>query len=308
MTVLVRGARYFRRMVIPTIWHERYHCPEGGPFPSVLKQKEVVEAALAAGLIELRSDRSFDAAEVWRQIEAVHEEAYVEAVRTGEPRGLAQSPGLLWAPERVESVARIWSGHVEACRLALEEGVVFHPVSGAHHARRRCGGGFCTFNFLVGAARAILDSKQARRVLVVDLDTHHGNGTWELVGEEKRIGVFDLSGSPQGTPIASAKGRFSSLVSSAEPYFEQLGRLPAFVDTFAPDLIQFQAGMDCHEDDRVGGIPGMTAERLRKRDAFVFETARSRGIPLVFNLAGGYQGKATVELHLATVREAWNGR
>jgi len=62
--------------------------------------------------------------------------------------------------------------------------------------------------------------------------------------------------------------------------------------------------MDCHEDDSVGGVPGLSSERLKERDAFVFETARSRGVPVVFNLAGGYQGELTVALHLNTVRVA----
>ena len=289
---------------VPTVWDERYHCPEAGGLASTVKQKQVVDRGNENGWLRISGHESFDAATTWAQIGAVHDESYVEAVRTGEPKELAQSQGFRWAPEFPESVARIWSGHVEACRLALEEGLVFHPVSGAHHARRATGGGFCTFNYLVGAPRTLFEEGWLERVMVVDLDTHQGNGTWELVEDDARFSIFDFSGAEFGVPEVEAEGRFSRLVRDAETYFELLAKLPAFIDGVRPELIQFQAGMDCHEDDGVGGVPGLSGERLEERDAFVFETARSRGVPVVFNLAGGYQGEFTVALHLNTVRVA----
>lgn len=289
---------------IPTVWDERYHCPEAGGFVSTTKQKGVIERATENGWLRLLGHECFDAEATWSQIESVHDRAYVAAVRTGAPRTLAQSQGFQWAPAFAESVGRIWSGHVEACRLALDTGLVFHPVSGAHHASYRTGGGFCTFNFLVGGGRVLLREGRVERVMVVDLDTHQGNGTWELVGDDAGFAIFDLSGADFGVPEVEADGRFSRLARNDEDYFELLARLPTHMDAVRPNLIQFQAGMDCHEDDWLGGIPGLSAERLRERDRFVFETAHSRGIPVVFNLAGGYQGEPTIELHLSTVRAA----
>jgi acetoin utilization deacetylase AcuC-like enzyme len=193
---------------------------------------------------------------------------------------------------------------VAACRLALGARNVFHPVSGAHHARWNRGGGFCTFNFLVGAGRALLDAGDVSRVAVVDLDTHQGDGTWDLVEQDVRFGLFDIAGQDWIGEVDTDRATFA-VVDSAEAYAERLARLPAFLDRFKPGLVQYQAGMDCHQDDGVGGIRGVDAAFLSWRDRFVMGEVASRGIPLVINLAGGYQSDGTtVTLHVATVRLA----
>lgn len=292
---------------LPTVWHERYHCPEAGGLPSTVKQKAVVEGATILGLVTNMPDRQYDARKTWASIAEVHSADYVNAVRYGEPRRLAQSQGFHWCPELSESLCRIWSGHIHACRLALERGVAFHPVSGAHHARRVSGGAFCTFNYLVGAAVALL-SQGLRRVMIVDLDTHQGNGTWELAGDRNDIAIFDLSGVEFNVPETDWETRFAQIARSVDEYFELLGSLPDAIDALQPDLIQYQAGMDCHERDPLGGIKGMTDEQLLLRDAFVFESAFACGVPVVFNLAGGYQSDLTNKLHLGTVRMAVRSR
>lgn len=287
------------------VWHERYHCPEAGGLPSTVKQKAVVERATELDYLRFHPDARFDADQTWALIEKVHSPAYVRSVRTGDPRGLAQSQGFRWCPELVDSVCRIWSGHVHACRLALRAGLVFHPVSGAHHARRAKGGGFCTFNYLIGAARVLNEEELGLgRIMIVDLDTHQGNGTWELAHDDARLCLFDLSGADFGVPETESTRRFYRIARDADEYFRLLPALSDYIEDFRPQLIQFQAGMDCHETDILGGIPGMTAARLFGRDAFVFQNARSKGIPVVFNLAGGYQDETTLDLHLGTIRAA----
>jgi len=68
----------------------------------------------------------------------------------------------------------------------MQAGVVFHPVSGAHHAGYARGSGFCTF-ILVGAARSLLDQRECPGA-IVDLDAHPGDGTYRLVADERRNG------------------------------------------------------------------------------------------------------------------------
>lgn len=292
-------------MAIPTIWHDAYHCPEASEILSTRKQTEVIAAARAEELVDERQDNAFDDAAVWAAIGRVHASWYVDAVRTGEPLDLAQSQGFAWSPSFAQSVIRIWSGHVAACRLALEKKVAFHPASGAHHAREKTGSGFCTFNYLVGAGRQLADEGAIERVLVLDLDTHQGNGTFELAATDERFSLFDVGGAQFGVKPREKGRHFIRLVANAKEYFAALEHLPAFVDTHRPTLIQYQAGMDCHESDRIGGVKGMTAERLAARDRLVFELARDRGIPICFNLAGGYQEDGTtVRLHVETVRIA----
>jgi len=123
----------------------------------------------------------------------VHDPEYVDAVRNGKPRELAESQGFHWDPGLWEMVCASNGGVIAAAIDALRtSGVSGSLSSGLHHARRVRGAGFCTFNGLVLAARAALDAG-ARTVLILDLDAHCGGGTYELIQGDERIWQMDVS-------------------------------------------------------------------------------------------------------------------
>lgn len=180
-------------------------------------------------------------------------------------------------------------------RLALQRGgAVCAPCSGFHHAGWRMGGGFCTFNGLVVTAQALLASGEARRVLILDCDQHYGDGTDEII---ERLDLADR------VEHFTAGDRFTSPYQV--PEFFRL--LPRILSETEADVVLYQAGADPHCNDPLGGW--MTTAQLRERDAIVFEGARARALPLVWNLAGGYQrdpsgGIAPVlEIHRNTALE-----
>lgn len=300
--VLERHDRLDRRCdgnnTILTIWNDAY-TTNAASTNSTSKQRLVVDLARADGLIELRSV-PFDADTAWTDIATVHDAAFVNAVRAGQPRHLAQSQGFTWSPAFADAVARIWSGHIAACRAALREGMVLHPVSGAHHAGYARGSGFCTFNFLVGAARA-MGQDGAGRQAIVDLDAHPGDGTHALTRGDHAIALFDIAGGSWGDVRNDHRVEYH-VARDAARYREALDRLTAFLDRVRPALVQYQAGMDPFEEDPVGGIHGITASFLTDRDRFVIEQVRERGIPLVVNLAGGYVRGVSERLHVNTIR------
>jgi len=242
----------------------------------------------------------FVAAPAWAAVATVHDPAYVDAVRTGHPRALAESQGFSWSREFGESVARIWAGHIQACRTALGAGMVLHPVSGAHHASYASGSGFCTFNFLVGAVRAV-GRQVGTRTAVIDLDAHPGDGTYRLAGHDPGVALFDIAGS-SWVNVGDSEQIEYHVARNAKDYRDALDRLPAFLDRVRPALVQYQAGMDPFEDDPVGGIAGVTPAFRDVRDRFVIGQVRARGIPLVVNLAGGYVEGIAEQLHVATIR------
>jgi acetoin utilization deacetylase AcuC-like enzyme len=302
MAMAGHGARPDRRCdgnnTILTPWDERY-CTDAAPTNSTRKQRGVVRLAQAEGLLDI-CDVPFDPERTWADIATVHDPVYVEAVRSGSPRQLAESQGFRWSSEFADAVARIWSGHAGACRLALSEGMVLHPVSGAHHAPASRGSGFCTFNFLAGAARTML-REGLEGVAIVDLDAHPGDGTYRHEGGNPRVALFDIAGGAW-VPVRNDSRVEYRVARSAASYREALQNLPAFLDRTKPRLVQYQAGMDPFEDDPVGGIDGVDEAFLRWRDAFVLEEVRRRGIPTVVNLAGGYVEGVSERLHLNTVR------
>jgi acetoin utilization deacetylase AcuC-like enzyme len=222
-----------------------------------------------------------------------HQHSYVNAVRTGTPRSLAESQGFTRSPAFADAVARISAGQLITCELAKDVGVVFHAISGAHHALYGQGVVSAPFNFLAGAAL-----KAKSRTAIVDLDAHQDNGTFDLVGGKAKVGLFDISHASRGVKSPAAHQPYT-VASDAKEYFEQFAELPHFLDTFEPELVQYQAGVDCFEKDFMGDIVGMNAESLGARDRFVIEQVRLRRIPIVINPGGGYVDQ-TVSLHVQT--------
>jgi len=166
------------------------------------------------------------------------------------------------------------------------------PCSGFHHAGHSFGGGFCTFNGLMVTALSLLESQKLKRLAILDLDMHYGNGTQDIIdtlGVSNEVKHWSRSFSP----------------SRAEQFLESL---PDLVQSLCEDceVLLYQAGADSHCNDPLGGY--LTTDQMRRRDELVFETARAHAIPVAWNLAGGYQRDAqggirpVLDLHDNTMR------
>jgi acetoin utilization deacetylase AcuC-like enzyme len=255
--------------------------------------------------VELRVPRPLTADE----IATVHDPAYVAAVRTGEPRALAESQGFVWDAALWEAVAASNGGIVAAALMALAEGRGAGSLSsGLHHARTERGDGFCTFNGLALAAKAAL-SAGARAILVVDFDAHFGGGTREILADDERVTLLDVS-VDRHDAYAPGPRDFVEAVARAEDYLPTVIRgLSRVLEGASFDLCLYNAGMDPHADCPEGGLWGITAATLAAREALVFDACRVRHIPVAFALAGGYLGErldrtALVALHRLTIEAA----
>ena len=240
------------------------------------------------------------------QIAAVHDRAYVEAVHSGKPKDLAQSQGFDWDPGMWRAAAASNGGVVAAARSALKEGVSGSLSSGLHHARRECGAAYCTFNGLVIAAATVI-AEGTGSVLIIDLDAHCGGGTHSMIEETDRIQQVDISVNAVDAYWMN-HGNSLDLVRDAEKYLPTIReRLDGITRSF--DLILYNAGMDPDERCQVGGLSGINAGMLRRREQIVFEWAKSRNTPIAFVLAGGYSGTdlpqdELVRLHRMTIEMA----
>jgi acetoin utilization deacetylase AcuC-like enzyme len=263
----------------------------------------VIELAQAEDLLDIRI-ATFDAEATWADIARVHDQRFVEAVRHGRPKEVAQSQGFRWSPEFADALVRIWNGQYAAAKLALETGgIVFHPVSGAHHAGFSRGSGFCTFNFLAGIALRTIRERLVNATGIIDLDAHTGNGTFYWVENEPGLAAFDISGGDWLGNVTYPSWAEYYVAHNAVQYAQFLERLPAWLDRTKPEIVFYQAGIDCWEQDGVGGIDGVTAEFLSVRDRFVLGHLVQREIPTVINLGGGYEAHSP-ELHVLTARIA----
>ncbi|MFM8974104.1 MAG: hypothetical protein ACKOOG_16055, partial [Actinomycetota bacterium] len=204
---------------------------------------------------------------------------------TGEPRGLAGSNGVGWDPGLFRAAAASNGGVVDAVLHVLEHGGVAGSLSsGLHHARAGSGQGYCTFNGLAIAARRARRAGAAR-VLILDLDAHCGGGTASLIEGVAGIEQVDVSVSSfdHYTPTAQA----SLTMSCGETYLKDVeAALDAIAHPGSIDVVLFNAGMDPHE--RAGGVGGITAEVLARREALVFSWTSAHGLPVAWVPAGGY--------------------
>lgn len=242
------------------------------------------------------------------QLRAAHDETYIHAVQSGQPRYLAESQGFPWDPQLWPMVCASTGGAIEAARAALNDGVAGSLSSGLHHARRAIGAGFCTFNGLALAAQDALE-RGARSVLILDLDAHCGGGTHSLLADTSHVHIADVAVSPYDAYGPAGHNRLA-LVQEASRYIPAIESLLAEMERAEKyDLCLYNAGMDPYEGCEIGGLPGITHAMLRQRERLVFQWLSAHAGAVAFVLAGGYTGESLtqeelVALHRLTIESA----
>ncbi|MBW6455225.1 MAG: histone deacetylase [Trueperaceae bacterium] len=233
-----------------------------------------------------------------------HDRRYLDAVagcaldaRAERRLGFPQSPALV-RRSRVSV-----GGTVAAARAALDAGLGTQLAGGTHHAFRDRGEGFCVYNDLVVAARALLAEGAVRRVLVIDLDVHQGNGTAALCAGDPRITTYSVHGD-RNYPFVKERSDLDVPLPDGTcdgDYLAALDRsLPAFARAARPDLVLYQGGVDVLAGDRFGRL-ALSLEGVVERDRRVAAWCRDAAVPLVTTLGGGYHADvdATVDAHVA---------
>ena len=238
-----------------------------------------------------------------------HDRVYVDQVLACKVPALIEREIGFPVNERVSLRARLaTAGTVMAARLALVEGIACNTAGGSHHARRAQGAGFCTFNDVAVASHLLLADGEVGRVLVIDLDVHQGDGTAEICAGIDTIRTVSMH-SEKNYPVRKQ----TSSIDVALPdgvrdaaYLETLDwLLPRSIDGFAPDLVFYNAGVDPHENDRLGRL-SLSDRGLKDRDRRVFSFFRERGMPVASVLGGGYSRdiEAVAGRHLLTFEAA----
>lgn len=249
----------------------------------------------------------------------VHTPEYVRAVKTGEPRDLAESQKFPWSPGLFPSVLLTNGGVLAAAREAMRSGSAAALCSGFHHSHATRGEGFCTFNGLVVAAEAIRATGEARSVAILDMDLHYGNGTAILAATRPWITAVSIYGNDywDNTPYrdvtvrrhADGDNHVSFALPAACDRRTLLAimddALPAVLRRGRPDVLIYQAGADPYFEDPYSPL-NLDHADLLERDRAVFRFARERGIPIAWVLAGGYTPDTSkvVRVHVNTF-EAW---
>ena len=235
-----------------------------------------------------------------------HHPEYIQNVSTGTLPDVQQKAiGFPWSPQMVERSRRSAGATIAACLAALEEGVAANLAGGTHHAHADRGEGFCIFNDAAIAARLMQAERRVKRVAVVDLDVHQGNGTASILAHDDSVFTLSLHAEnnyPFTKEISDLDVAFADGAGD-EVYLHALqGALAELFSRFSAELIIYLAGADPHEGDRLGRLK-LTKKGLAARDRMVLDQARAREIPVALAMAGGY-GKNiqdTVDVHVQTI-------
>jgi acetoin utilization deacetylase AcuC-like enzyme len=284
--------------------HDRYTypLPPGHRFP-LAKYGLLRQRAEASGAIAVADARPATRAELL----LAHTPSYLDRIERGSlTRRDELALGLPWSAKLVERARRSVGATIEAARAALLEGRAANLGGGTHHAFRGEGRGFCVFNDVVAATGAARTQGIARRVLVIDLDVHQGDGTHAAFSGDQDAFTCSINGF-RNYPFQRVPGDLElDLQDGAgdDEYLDKLcSLLPRAVAAARPELCFYLAGADPYEGDRLGRL-ALTKTGLAERDQLVRDALDGAGVPVCLTLAGGYADpiEDTVCIHLNTLR------
>jgi acetoin utilization deacetylase AcuC-like enzyme len=246
------------------------------------------------------------------QLTRVHQSSYIaeiaDTIRRGgqpaDPDTVVSSQSFdvarLATGAAIDAVGRVIRGE-DATALCL-----IRPPG--HHARPHTAMGFCLFNNVAVAAQAALDEHGLDRVLVVDWDVHHGNGTQEMFWRDERVGFFSIHrfpfypGSGNWDETGSGPGLGTTVNVPVEfgtprrQYFAEFtAALTKFADHIRPQLVLISAGFDSHRTDPVGSL-GLETEDFTELTTAVRDVARTHASSRIVSLLeGGYNPPVLAE-------------
>ena len=244
-----------------------------------------------------------------RWVLGVHSADYVQALKTCtvDPK-MMRRIGFPLTPELIAREWIITQGTIDCTRIAYQDGIAMNIAGGTHHAYPDRGEGFCLLNDVGVAAHYLLETRQAKKILVIDLDVHQGNGTAVVFQHEPRVFTFSMHGR-DNYPLKKEQSDLDIELDTGTTDDIYLNRLydvlPGLIQREQPDFLFYISGVDILASDRLGKL-SVSREGCRQRDTFVFGQAGKNGLPIAVSMGGGYSPRLTdiVEAHCNTFRIA----
>lgn len=295
--------------MFPIAFHSiyRHPLPEGHRFP-MLKYELLPQQLLHEGTAHKTDFFAPEKCDI-DTVLAIHTKEYVNDLLnlTLDARA-SRKIGFPLSKELVEREFRIAQGTILGCQKAFETKVAFNIAGGTHHAYSNRGEAFCMLNDQAIGAQFLLDNKLAKKVLIIDLDVHQGNGTAEIFQNNSNVFTFSTHGKTNypfkkeqsdldiAFPDGTTDEEFLKTISDV---------IPKLIEQQKPDFIFYLAGVDILESDKLGKL-SCTIEGCKKRDEIVFTICNHYQIPIQVSMGGGYSPeiKTIIEAHANTYRMA----
>lgn len=295
--------------MFPIAFHPifKHPLPEGHRFP-MLKYELLPQQLVHEGIAQ-KSDFFEPEIIPIETVLKVHTKEYVSDLLdlTLDPKA-ARKIGFPLSKELVERELRIAQGTIIGAEKAFETKVAFNIAGGTHHAYSNRGEAFCLLNDQAISAQYLLDKKLAKKILIIDLDVHQGNGTAEIFQKNDKVFTFSTHGKsnyPFKKETSDLDIAFDDNTSDDE-FLKTISTIvPKLIEQQKPDFIFYLAGVDILASDKLGKL-GCTIEGCKKRDEIVFQNCNRYQIPVQVSMGGGYSPeiKTIIEAHTNTYRVA----
>lgn len=294
-------------MHLPVVYHDDYSpsFPENHRFP-MQKFRLLRDALVHEGLLV---DAQLIAPELAKDVDLLraHDTGYIQRFRSNTwlPEE-SRRVGLPWSLGLVQRTLREVGGTLLSAELACRHGLAVNLAGGTHHAHRDRASGFCIINDL--AVTALAQAALGRRVLIIDLDVHQGDGSARLLAEATNVFTFSMHAA-KNFPAKKATSHWDVPLPNGcndTDYLALLGpALDFLLAHWCPDLVLYDAGVDVHGEDALGYL-ALTDEGLYARDYQVLSACLQAKLPVAAVLGGGYGESAALvaQRHAHLVRAA----
>lgn len=285
----------------------KHHLPDGHRFPmlkyDLLPQQLLHEGTCNTGNFfepEIPNDK---------YIVAVHDpEYFYDLLNIKIPPKEARKIGFPLTEDLVERERIIADGTMKSCEFALQNGIAMNIAGGTHHAYTNRGEAFCMLNDQAIGARYLQSKNLAKKILIIDLDVHQGNGTAEIFQDDPSVFTFSMHGA-SNYPFKKEKSDLDIALEKGtrdSDYLSILKKtLPKLIDNVQPDFVFYLCGVDVIATDKLGTL-GMSVQGCKQRDDFVLNTCHKHNIAVQCSMGGGYSPdiKTIVDAHANTFRLA----
>ena len=216
--------------------------------------------------------------------------------------------GFPLSKELVEREMEIAQGTIKGIHYSIKNGISMNIAGGTHHAYYNSGKAFCMLNDQAIGANYLLNEQLAKKIMIIDLDVHQGNGTASLFSSNPNVFTLSFHGKknyPFRKEISDLDIQFNDNTKDDE-YLDKLKEtIPRVINKFEPDFIFYLSGVDVLENDKLGRL-SLSIEGCKKRDKYILEICHKNSIPVQVSMGGGYSTilKNIIEAHSNTFRLA----
>ena len=278
-------------MKINWVYHNNYDIPlsENHRFTSTkfsdlffeLRKKELYENAILHSPLKANCN----------DLSISHCISYIDKIKKGllnytEERKL----GLTWSKRLSERSFLAVNGTLLAANLALESGIGCHLGGGTHHSHFDYGSGFCVFNDLAYSALSLIKNKLVKKILIFDCDVHQGDGTASILANHDNIFTCSIH-CKKNFPLFKAQSNLDINLEDQIENIEYLNKIKQTItfciNSFKPDLVLYDAGVDIHKNDELGKL-NIDDDGCLERDMIVLNYLKNLSIPVATVIGGGY--------------------